>query len=218
MIKTIKKWLAGVVTVLVIVALFGIIFIQTEMVEPSPTFFLELSAVLALMLMMKIFWYDYAEDKRLSEEDIAKEKDKYYKICDETVEDSNDLDVFLEILNKENREHYVSNKMGSRTAKNLGIKNKWICFWHPSFKKLTAEEIGEIRYNKLLFKYMRKADKLKPIKSEEIMALTDSEVLYDSKNHLNQKKRAYQISQDTTMMKFHAVGGAEVFLLFLQLD
>ena len=200
MIKKIKKWLAGIVTALIIVTLFGIIFVATDIVQPSPTFFLELSAVMALILMMKIFWYDYAEDKRLSEDDIKREKDNYYSICDKNIEDSNDLDKFLVILNKENRDFYINNKMGSRKEKDLAVKNKWICFWHPSYKKLTAEEIGVVRYNKLLFKYMRKADKLNQIKSAEIMALTDSAVLYDSKNHLKQKKRTYQIT--TTAVSF----------------
>lgn len=198
--KIIKQWLAAILTGLVMVTLFGIIFIKTDLVTPTPTFFLELGAVLGLTLMMKMFWYDYAEDKRLSEQDIKDEKDKYYKIVDDNVEDSNDLEKYLIILNQENKDRFVSNKIGCRTPKNLAKKNWWICFWHPSYRKLSENEIGFIRYNKIYFRCMRKADKLRPIKSEEIMALSDSNVLYDSKNHLNEKKRAYQIV--TTIISF----------------
>lgn len=192
--KVIKQWLAIILTALVVVTLFGVIFIRTELVTPSASFFLELLTVMGLTIMMKIWWYNFAEDKRLNEDDIIQEKNKYYIMVDNNIEDSNDLDKYLVILNQENREHYIRNKIGSRTAKNLAKKTWWLCFLHPSYKKLTETEIGQIRYNKLYFKYQRKADKLKPIKSEEIMALSDSEVLYDSKNHLKEKKRIYQIS------------------------
>lgn len=198
--KTIKQWLAFILTALVVVFLFGIIFIVTDLVKPTPSFFLELAAVLTLTILMKTWWYDFAEDKRLSEDDISKEKEKYFKIVDETIKDSNDLDKFLVLLNKENRDNFIKNKIGCRTANNLG-KKKWYMFiLHPSWKKLTAEEIGQIRYNTLYFKTQRKADKLRQVKSEEIMALSDSEMLYDSKNHLKTKKRAFQVT--TTITSF----------------
>ena len=49
------------------------------------------------------------------------------------------------------------------------------------------------KYNKLYFKYMRKADKLRQIKASDIIELTDSKMLADSKNYLKQKKIIYQI-------------------------
>lgn len=198
--KTIKQWLAFILTALVVVFLFGIIFIVTDLVKPTPSFFLELAAVLTLTILMKTWWYDFAEDKRLSEEDIEQEKEKYFKIVDETIKDSNDLDKFLIILNKENRDNFIKNKIGCRTATNLGKKNWLLCVLHPSWKKLTKEEIGQIRYNNLYFKIQRKADKLRQVKSEEIMALSDSDMLYDSKNHLKAKKRAFQVT--TTITSF----------------
>ena len=190
--KTIKNWLAFIITVILLVVLFGIIFVTLDLVTPGPSFFLELGVVIGLSFTMRIFWYDFAEDKRLNEQDIIDKRDTYFKVLDEVVKDSNDLDKFLIILNQENREHYIKNKIGSRNAKNLAVKNKWICFWHPSYKNLTKTEIGQIRYDKLYFKCQRKADKLKPIKSEDIMALSDSEMLYDVKNYVKDRKRRYQ--------------------------
>lgn len=194
LMKTIKNWLAFIITTLLLVVLFGAIFITLDLATPGPSFFLELSIVVGLTFIMRMFWYDFAEDKRLNEQDLIDEKDKYFKILDDTVKDSNDLDKYLVVLNQENREHFIKNKIGARTAKNLSKKNKWMCLWHPSYKKLTKEDIGQIRYNKLYFKIQRKADKLKPIKSEEIMALSDSEVLYDVKNYRKEKKHKYQIT------------------------
>jgi hypothetical protein len=191
--KIIKQWLSAILTALVVGVLFSVIFIEGGFVQPSPTFFKELAAVCCLTLMMKIWWYDFAEDRRLSEDDIKLEKENYFKIVDETIPDSDELEKYLKILNKENRDHFISNKIGSRTAKRLAVKNWWMCLWHPSYKKLTPQEIGEIRYDKLYYKYQRKADNLRPIKSEEILALTSSEMLYDSKNYLKQHKRTYQI-------------------------
>lgn len=191
--KIIKQWLSAILTALVVGVLFSVIFIKGGFISPSPEFFKELLIVCCLTLMMKIWWYDFAEDKRLSEDDIDTAKKKYFEVVDEHIEDSEEFDKFLKILNKENREHYINNKIGSRTAKRLAIKNWWICLWHPSYKKLSKEEIGNIRYDKLYYKCQRKADKLREVKSEEIIALTSSEMLYDSKNYLKQHKRTYQI-------------------------
>lgn len=192
MMKTIRNWLAFGITVILLVVLFGIIFISLDLVTPGPSFFLELSIIIGLNFTMRVFWYDFAEEKRLSEQDISDAREVYFKIIDDVIEDSNDLDKFLVILNQENKTHYIKNKIGSRNPKNMAVKNKWICFWHPSYKNLTKEEIGQVRYDKLYFKYQRKADKIKPIKSEDIMALSDSDMLYDAKNYAKDKKRRYQ--------------------------
>ena len=204
LMKTIKNWLAFAVTILLLVVLFGIIFISLDLATPGPSFFLELGVIVLLTFLMRVFWYDFAEDKRLNEDDLLKEKEKYFKILDEIVTDTNDLDSYLVILNQENREHYIRNKIGSRTARNLAKKTWWICLWNPSYKKLTETEIGQMRYNKLYFKCQRKADKLKQIKSEEIMALSESECLYDVKNHRKELKRKYQIAS-TILSTFFTV-------------
>lgn len=192
-IKTIKQWLAFILTFLVALTLFAVIFIKAGIVQPSPNFFLELFIVLLLSVLMKVWWYDYAEERRLAEDDLKQEKISYFKIVDEVIKDTNDFEKYLVILNQENREHYIKNKIGSRTAKKLSEVNWWVLLWHPYWKKLDAETIGNIRYAKLYYKIQRKADKLKPIKSEHIMALADSEQLYDSRNHLNTKKRIFQL-------------------------
>lgn len=194
LMKTIKNWLAFGITILLVVVLFGIIFIVLDLATPGPSFFLELGVIVCLSFTMRLFWYDFAEEKRLSEKDLADEKQNYFKILDETVKDTNDLEKYLVILNQENREHFIKNKIGSRTPKNLAKKTKWLCFIHPSYRKLTADEIGLVRYNKIYFKIQRKADKLKSIKSSEIMALSDTDLLYDAKNYSKSKKRSYQIA------------------------
>lgn len=191
--KLVKQFLSVILTVLVVGVLFSVIFIKGGFVQPSPTFFKELIIVCALTLMMKIWWYDFAEDRRLGEDDIKNAKDKYFKMVDDNIEDSSDLDKFLVVLNKENRDHFITNKLGCRTIKNLSKKTFWLCLFHPRYRKMTAEEIGKERYDELYYKIQRKADKLRQIKSEEIMALTSSLTLYDSKNYTKQHKRVYQI-------------------------
>ena len=64
-IKRIKEWLAFILTLLVVVFLFGIIFIELGITAPTPSFYVELSIVVILTVMMKIWWYDYTEEKRL---------------------------------------------------------------------------------------------------------------------------------------------------------
>ena len=194
LMKVLKNWFAFGVTILLLVVLFGVIFVTLDLATPGPSFFLELGIIVVLTFLMRFFWYDFAEDKRLNEEDLLLERDTYFKMVDEVVKDTNDLDDYLVLLNQENREHYIKNKIGCRTAKNLAKKTKWMCFWHPSYKKLSEAEIGQIRYDKLYFKIQRKADKLRPVKSDEIMALSDKEILYDVKNYRKSKKRRYQIA------------------------
>lgn len=192
-IKAVKRWLAFILTFLVAVTLFGIIFIKTGIVQPTPDFFLEVTIVLLLSVLMKVWWYDYTEERRLSEDDIKQEKTNYFNIVDKTITDTNEFEKYLVILNKENREHYIKNKIGSRSPKKLSEVTWWHYLWHPEWKKLDKDTIGEIRYAKLYYKIQRKADGLKPIKSEHIMALSDSEQLYDSRNHLQTKKRMFQV-------------------------
>lgn len=199
-VKAIKQWLAFILTAFVVITLFGLIFIKTGIVQPSPSFFMELGIVLLLSVLMKIWWYDYTEERRLAEEDIRFEKEKYFTILDKSVQDVNDLDNYLVILNQENKDHFVKNKIGSRTPKNLAEKKWWLIMFHWSWKKLTTEEIGNIRYSKLYYRTLRRADRLKPIKSEQIMALSDSEQLYDARNHLKAKKRTFQVV--STIMSF----------------
>lgn len=198
--KVIKQWLAFILTALVVITLFGLIFIKTKLVQPSPSFFMELGIVLLLSVLMKIWWYDYTEERRLSEDDIKQEKEKYFTILDEAVQDVNDLDKYLVILNQENKDHFIKNTIGSRTPKTLAEKKWWLILFHWGWRKLTPEEIGNIRYSKLYYKTLRRADKLKPVKSEQIMALSDSEQLYDARNHLKMKKRTFQVA--STIMSF----------------
>lgn len=208
-IKTLKNWLAAILTGLVVVTLFCLIFVVTEISSPTPSFFLELGMVLGLTVMMKIWWFDFAEDKRLNAQDIQDAKNTYYKMLDATITDSNDLDVFVDMLNKENKQIYITNKIGCRTPKNMALEpTKLLCFIHPKYKGKTKEEIGQMRYDRLLYKYSRKADKIRPIKSEEIMALSDSKLLYDTKNHTKERKLSYQAS--TTIISFVLVTGLSI--------
>lgn len=200
--KTIKNWLTFGITFLLVVVLFGVIFIKLDLAKPNASFFLELGLITCLTLVMRIFWYDLSEDKRLNEKDLLDEKDKYFKMVDDIVEDTNDLDKYLAILNQENREHAIRNYIGARTAKSLAKKTRLLCLFHPKYKKLTEEEIGILRYDKLYYRAQRKADKLRKIKSEEIMALSESEYLYDAKNYTKSKKRTTQIISTTLSMFF----------------
>lgn len=192
-VKTIKQWLAFILTFLVAATLFGLIFIKTGLVQPTPDFFTEVGIVLILSVLMKVWWYDYTEERRLSEDDLKTEKKTYFELVDQIILDANHFEKYLAILNQENREHFIKNKLGSRSPKKLSEVTFWHYLWHPSWKKLSPDVIGNIRYSKLYYKIQRRADRLKPIKSEHIMALSDSEQLYDSRNHLPFKKRMFQV-------------------------
>ena len=140
--KTIKQWLAFILTFLVAATLFAIIFIKAGIVQPSANFFMELAIVVLLSVLMKIWWYDYTEERRLSEDDLKNEKKDYFVFVDKIILDTNDFEKYLVILNNENREHFIKNKIGSRSPKKLSEVNWWHCLWHPKWKKLDADTIS----------------------------------------------------------------------------
>ena len=50
----IKKVLSVVVTALIVIVLFGVIFVKLDLVSPSPTFFLELFAIISLVVLLNL--------------------------------------------------------------------------------------------------------------------------------------------------------------------
>lgn len=169
-VQTIKSFLAFVITVLTAVVLFGIIFVSLGLATPSPAFFLELGGVVLLTLEMKIFWYDWAENKRYEDDDIKKAKGIYDDNVSKEVKDITHLEKFLTTLDEQNREDFVKHKLGIRTKDNT--KN----------------------YAKIKMKFERRAyRKIKRIRSVEIMTRGESPQFIDSKNYTKSNKRAYQI-------------------------
>lgn len=164
--------------------LFGVIFIRLGFVELSTAFFLELGAVLLITIQTRLWWWSNSEDKRLAEPDIKDVKKQYYVNVDHIVKDVNDFEEYTKILNIENRDNYVRNKMGSRKPENMKLN-----FIDKKILKRTQLE----KYNALYFKLQRKADKLREIRASEITSLTETKTLYDSRNHLKSKKRTYHI-------------------------
>ena len=165
-----KQILSIAVTVLVIIVLFGIIFVKLDIVEPTPTFFLELSAIISLIIVVKLNWYNWAQDKRIKEDDIIKATSEYDSYADKEITDIYDFEKFLKTLNKENRENYVKNKLKNRTKDN-----------YPKYKELCD-------------KYEKEAIRRVPeIKSCDVKTRGSSLYLIDSKNHLKEKKYTYQV-------------------------
>lgn len=168
--KNVKQLISIASTILIIIVLFGIIFVKLDLAEPGPTFFLELAAICVLVITIKFNWYNWAEDKRSKEEDIKEAERTYDENVDKEITDIPDFEKFLVILNKENREHYVQNKLKNRTPKNCP------------------------KYNQLKEKYERLALKrVKEIKSCDVKTRGKVINLVDAKNYQHQKKVNYQI-------------------------
>ena len=164
-----KKILSFIVTALIVIVLFGIIFVKLELVTPSPTFFLELFAIVSLVIIVKFNWYDWAENKRSKEEDLIKAKEDYDKYVDKEITDIYDLEKFLKTLNEENRNNYIQNKLGNRTKDNC-----------PKY-----EELKE-KYTRLSYK------RVKEIKASDIKTRGNTLYLADAKNYQKEKKIIYQ--------------------------
>lgn len=178
-----RSLLSTIVTVLLVIVLFGIIFVRLKLVDPSPTFFLELSAIIGLIVIIKSSWYNWAEEKKLKEdEDIKKAKRDYDNYVDSEVKDIYDFEEFLVILNEENRKNYVKNKLKNKTEQNC--KN----------------------YKKLKEKYEKKSySKVREIKSSDVKTRGDTLYLADAKNYQKTKKYLYQIITTTFTVIFTTI-------------
>lgn len=168
--KNIKQLVSIVSTILIVIVLFGIIFVQLGLAEVSPTFFLELGCICVLVITVKFNWYNWAEDKKSKEDKIIDAINTYDDNVDKEITNIEDFEKFLKVLNKENREHYVNNKLKNRTPKNC-----------PNYDKLKE------KYERLALK------RVKEIKSCDVKTRGEVINLYDAKNYQKQKKTVYQI-------------------------
>ena len=191
----IRFWITLAFVPLLLAVLFAIVFVSLDFVELTVSFFLELACVTGISVIVKLWFYPAGEDKALKNKDLSDLKKEYFNYVDTNIKDSKSLDEFLVVLNKKNREDYIKNKMGKCTPEVLQrqtIKAWWFKFFHRKYKNQTEEELAQTRYQLLLDKYTLKADKLPIIYSQDIMELTPSATLADSKNYRRKHKIQYQ--------------------------
>lgn len=190
-----RFWITLAFVPLLLAVLFAIVFVTLDFVELTVSFFLELACVTGISVIVKLWFYPAGEDKALKNQDLSDLKKDYFNYVDTNIKDSKSLDEFLVVLNKKNREDYIKNKMGKCTPEILQrqtIKAWWFKFFHKKYKNQNDKELAQTRYNLLLDKYTLKADKLPVIYSQDIMELTPSITLADSKNYRRKHKIQYQ--------------------------
>jgi hypothetical protein len=217
--KKLKKWLSGILSGLLLIVLFGIIFINLGLVELTPSYFVELGLVTVLTFLLKTTWYDSTEENRLDQPDIKRADCDYDDMIDNLILDVDDFEKFLKELDDENKSNYIKYKMGSKTPENYGFKKYkrlFRKFTKRAFKKFptssqedikareeyvkekmqdrTAKTLGQEKYTKKLYRATRRADKIKPLKSSDIMTRGESKKTYDSKDYSKSKKRMWAIS------------------------
>lgn len=162
--KSLKQTLSIVMTAMLFMVLFAVIFVTLDLVEISANYFIEMAIVTALTVQIKLYWYPYGEEARLKMNDIIDTTKDYDIFVETNIKDIEDLDYFLCILNKENRDNYIHNKIGYKTH----TKNK--------------------KYLKKYYKVCAKADKLHKIKSVELLTRCESKYITDSRNYAKIKK------------------------------
>lgn len=169
--EKIKKWIGPTLTILTIIALFGIVFLEVGLAERSSRFYTELGCVSILAIQQRIYWYETTEDRVLASTDIKDAKNTYYTNVDKLKIDINELDICLAEMDEENYAQSIKSSMGHYTPANIGKK----------------------KYDKRMKKAMKKAHKIKKLKSTDVLTRGDSPVLYDSKNYQKEDKISYQI-------------------------
>lgn len=167
--KNIKQLLATISTLLIIVVLFGVIFVRLGLTKPGPTFFLELTAICILVVTIKANWYNWAEDKKEKEDKIVNAIKTYDDYADKEITNIYDFEEYLVELNAENRKNYVTKKLGKRTPENC-----------PNYAELKA------KYEKLALK------RVKDITACDVKTRGESTQLFDAKNYQKQKKMIFQ--------------------------
>lgn len=165
-----KQWLASIVTILMVVVLFGIIFVQLDIAEPTPTFFIEIAIIAALMAVVRFFWYNDGESKAADEEAIVAAKNAYGVRVSEVIQSQEDFEVYLEYLNAENRRLWIQNKLRGKTEKN-------------------CENYQEI-YNKLVDQSYKK---VKPITISQILTRSPKNQVITAKDYTKMLKTLYQV-------------------------
>lgn len=190
-----RFWITLAFVPLLLAVLFAIVFVSLDFVELTVSFFLELACVTGISVIVKLWFYPAGEDKALKNKELSDLKKDYFNYVDTNIKDSKTLDEFLIVLNQKNREDYIKNKMGKRTPETMQretYKAWWFKLFHKKYKHQTEEELAQTRYQLLLDKYTLKADKLPIIYSQDIMELTPSATLADSKNYRKKHKIQYQ--------------------------
>jgi hypothetical protein len=120
------------------------------------------------MIMVKMWWYNWAEDKKLNEKELKDKERNFVDMVDSSVEDKNELEQYLILLTKENRDYYVESKT-------------------YGFKK-------DGRIYKILFRVFTILSYIvvPKLKGSDLITLTSTKSLYDSKNHRKRKKVIFQ--------------------------
>lgn len=145
MITTVKKWLSTIITILLLFVLFGLIFVKLEIVELTKTFFLELTIVIALTTIIRFFWYNEGEERAMGENQLIAMKQSYKDLVDVTITSQENLDIFIDDLNKQNRTAWVTRQLKGKTPKNCPkyelIKQKLIEKSYTKVPVITSTQI-----------------------------------------------------------------------------
>ena len=133
----IKKWLSTIVTGLLLLVLFGVIFVRLDLVELSEAFFLELGIVASLVTIIRVCWYGDGENKALNEQSIIDMKVNYAKLVETSIDSQENLDKFIDELNALNRERWIYRKLRGKTKKSCPDYDKILQkLTEKSFKKV----------------------------------------------------------------------------------
>ena len=118
--KVFKRILGFIITILGFGLLFGVLFVELDIVTLGLPFFIELFCVMAIVGVNKFSWYETAEERTLEQQDLIDMRDDYDDHVDAAIKDINDFENFLPELDKSNYDDFVKSKIGKITPKSLG--------------------------------------------------------------------------------------------------
>lgn len=173
----IRKIISISILTLLMVVLFGLIFLPLNLVERTPEYWFEVMVVIGLLVISKINSSNYIEATVKNSTEIKEANTAYDKFVEENVKDVDELNEFVKVLDEENKKKYIKAKLKNYTEENYERKHIFMPKTFEKFKNRIIE----------------KSEKIRPINDLEVYTRTDAPEMITSKNLIPKKKWVSQI-------------------------
>lgn len=204
MLGKFKKFMLNIVGVSATLVSIGIIYLilfkQGIIKDLSHTFWIEFGIVSFLMVEMRTFWYKDTELRLRNSEEYIEKKGLVEDAIEETVDDAEDFDAYIDIENNINYNVYIKNNTDNVTSKNykltlfdklqnlkISIVNLFCKVFHKQQQVIFSREYF---FEKFKIRIQQKACKIHKLSSSGILTMSQQPLL-DDRNYAAKHKLLY---------------------------
>lgn len=200
MISKLKRFMLNTVGTIITIISIGIIYLilykQGIIKELDQTFWIEFGIVCFLMVEMRIFWYKDTELRIRNSNDYIDKQRIVEDAINETVQETDDFDKYIDIENDINYNIFIKNKTDKVTAKNYQLKfrdklqNGFIIFTNI-FRKNKKLKLSRAQFFEAFkIRVEQKACKIHKLSSSGILTMSQQPLL-DDRNYTAKHKFLY---------------------------